>query len=160
MSLDSVNYPSFIIDLLLVNDGSKNYQKNEKQKKNENYENTEVNSIVQSKVKNDALELEYIQPILQVHYPDGTTKNTPLTPTLQGANGKNPNITEEQLKNIKEMLNRDNNRGKLSPIKDNFKRGNSSAVFAPDYETKTIPQFKRRNLGLKQKAYERKHYTL
>ena len=33
MSLDSVNYPSFIIDLLLVNDGSKNYQKNEKLEK-------------------------------------------------------------------------------------------------------------------------------
>ena len=159
ISVDSVDYPSFIINLLLISNDSQNNQGDEElEKKNENYDQntTEVNSIVQSKVKNDALELEYIQPILQLHYPDGTTKNTPLTPTLQGANGKDLNITEEQIKNIKEMLNRDNKRGKLSPIKDNFKRSNSSAALREDYETRTMPQFKSRNFGLNENLYETK----
>ena len=154
ISLDSVDYPPSIVNLLLVDKGSQNNQVDEeieKQYENNDQDTTEVNSIVQSKVKNDALELEYIQPILQLHYPDGTTKNTPLTPTLQGADGKDPNITEEQIKNIKEMLNRDNNRGKLSPINDNFKRSNSSGA---DYATKTMPQFRSRNLGLNENVYE------
>ena len=172
ISLDSVDYPPFIINLLLVDDGYQtntqeispayNYEGDkELDKKYENidYDTTEVSSVVQSKVKNDAMELEYIQPILQLHYPDGTTKNTLLTPTLQGANGKDINITEEQIKNIKEMINRDNNRGKLSPIKDNFKRSNSSAAIGADYATKTMPQFKNRNMGinlLNKKEYETK----
>ena len=169
ISLDSVDYPSFIINLLLVNNGSQgnskgnyqayNYQADKdmgKQNENTDYDTTEVSSIVQSKVKNDAMELEYIQPILQLHYPDGTVKNTPLTPTLQGANGKTPNMTEEQIKNIKEMINRDNNRGKLAPIRDNFKRSNSSAALRADYPTKTMPQFRKRNLKFNENIYETK----
>jgi len=165
ISLDSVDYPSFIINLLLVNNSSQakgnspNYIYQENKDVENQYENngtTEVNSIVQSKVKNDAMELEYIQPILQLHYPDGTVKNTPLTPTLQGANGKTPNITEEQIKNIKEMINRDNNRGKLAPIKDNFKRSNSSAELRANYATKTMPQSRKRNLELNKNIYETK----
>ena len=165
ISLDSTDYPSFIINLLLINNSSQtndkevvNYQVDEEgEKKYENidYDTTEVSSVVQSKVENDAMELEYIQPILQQHYPDGTVKNTPLTPTLQGANGKVPNMTEEQIKNIKEMINRDNNRGKFSPIKDNFKRANSSAGGA-DYAIRTMPQFRNKNLGLDENVYETK----
>ena len=165
ISLDSTDYPSFIINLLLINNGSQtndkeevNYQRDEEgEKKYENidYDTTEVSSVVQSKVENDAMELEYIQPILQQHYPDGTVKNTPLTPTLQGANGKVPNMTEEQIKNIKEMINRDNNRGQFSPIKDNFKRANSSAGGA-DYTIRTMPQFRSKNLGLDENVYETK----
>ena len=167
ISLDSVDYPSFIINLLLVNNSSQanikgnspiyNYQENKdegNQYENTDYDTTEVSSFVQSKVKNDAMELEYIQPILQLHYPDGTVKNTPLTPTLQGANGKTPNMTEEQIKNIKEMINRDNNRGKLAPIKDNFKRSNPSEALKADYATKTMPQFRKRNLELNENIYE------
>lgn len=160
INVDSVDYPPSIINLLLVNNGSQtNYKGDEEleqQNENKDYDSTEINSVVQSKVKKDAMELEYIQPILQLHYPDGTTKNTPLTPTLQGANGKDVNITDEQIKNIKEMLNRDNNRGKLSPIKDNFKRTNSSVALGADYTTRTMPQFRSRNLGLIENIYETK----
>ena len=60
--------------------------------------------IVQSKVKEASVILEYIEPILQVHYPDGTTKSTPLPPRFQTADGKKPNISPEQLKSIREQM--------------------------------------------------------
>ena len=41
------------------------------------------------------MQLEYIEPILQVHYPDGTTRTTKLPPRIQGVNGQMPNITDE-----------------------------------------------------------------
>ena len=60
--------------------------------------------IIQSKVKEANVILEYIEPILQVHYPDGTTKSTPLPPRFQTADGKKPNISPEQLKSIREQM--------------------------------------------------------
>ena len=62
--------------------------------------------IIQSKVKEANVILEYIEPILQVHYPDGTTKSTPLPPRIQTADGKKPNIDPEQLKSIHEQMTR------------------------------------------------------
>ena len=87
----------FIVNLILENQEINEIPENAQ---NVEYKTTEVNNIVESEVKPDVMEFEYIQPILQLHYPDGSTKNTPLTPTLQGAEGKNLNISEQQLKNI------------------------------------------------------------
>ena len=61
---------------------------------------TEVNSVVQSNVQ-APMQLEYIQPILQVHYPDGSVKNTHLQPRLEGLN---QNISEQQLQQIQKSL--------------------------------------------------------
>ena len=161
---ESVEYTSFVINLLLEENGAseenENIQKNppifnyhgnkelEAKYGNIDYDTTEVSSIVESKVKPKIMELEYIQPILQVHYPDGSTKNTPLTPTLQGADGKDPNMTEEQIESIKEMINRDTNRSSQSPINENFKRANSGGeVGEPDYSIRSMPILKKNNLG-------------
>ena len=59
---------------------------------------TEVRSIVQSNVQ-QPMQLEYIQPVVQTHYPDGSVKNTPLPPRLQGQN-----ISEKQLQEIQKSL--------------------------------------------------------
>lgn len=110
--------PPFIINLLLIGNESEilSYQNQQINEFSQNaqtaeYKTTEPNPIVLSNVKPNAMEFEYIQPILQLHYPDGSTKNTPLTPTLQGAQGKNQNVTEDQLKNIQNIINRDINKG-------------------------------------------------
>ena len=63
-----------------------------------------VNPIIKSDVKEPNLILEYIEPILQVHYPDGTTKSTALPARLQTADGKEPNMAPEQLKSIHEQI--------------------------------------------------------
>ena len=63
-----------------------------------------INPIIQSNVKDTNLIIEYIEPILQVHYPDGTTKSTPLPPRFQTVDGKKPNINPEQLKSIHEQM--------------------------------------------------------
>ena len=62
------------------------------------------NHIIRSGVKKPNVILEYIEPILQVHYPDGTTKSTPLPPRIQTADGKKPNIDPEQLRTIHEQM--------------------------------------------------------
>ena len=54
-----------------------------------------INPIIKSDVKEPNLILEYIEPILQVHYPDGTTKSTALPARLQTEDGKEPNIAPE-----------------------------------------------------------------
>ena len=63
-----------------------------------------VNPIIKSDVKPPNLILEYIEPILQVHYPDGTTKSTALPPRLQTEDGKEPNMAPEQLKSIHDQI--------------------------------------------------------
>ena len=75
-----------------------------------------INPIVQKDVKEPNLILEYIEPILQVHYPDGTTKSTALPTRFQTVDGKEPNMPPEQLKSIREQM---------------FKNFNQSAI---DYE--------------------------
>ena len=66
---------------------------------------TEISdTIIKSQMKEPNLVLEYIEPILQVHYPDGTTKSTPLPPRLQTVDGKKPNINPEQLKSLHEQM--------------------------------------------------------
>ena len=72
-----------------------------------------VKPIVQSNYKPPVLELEIIEPIVQVHYPDGTTKSTTLPPRIQGPGGEN--ITEEQLKSIQEQMNSNSTIKNFSP---------------------------------------------
>ena len=82
--------------------------------------------IIQSKVKEANVILEYIEPILQVHYPDGTTKSTPLPPRIQTADGKKPNIDPEQLKSIHEQMTRSFNQA-IEEFEKERNRSNSVA---------------------------------
>ena len=103
---------------------------------------TETNTIVESQVKPPVVQLEYIEPILQVHYPDGTTKSKALPPRIQGPDGEKANISEEQFKQIQEQINRNTTSSfkKLSPIKDNLNinRSNSVTKSRSTYSTKTV----------------------
>ena len=74
--------------------------------------------IIQSNIQPPILELEYIEPILQIHYPDGTTKSKPLPPRIQGVNGETPNITEEQFQSIREQISQNNTIKNFSPLKE------------------------------------------
>jgi len=77
-----------------------------------------INPIIKSDVKAPNLILEYIEPILQVHYPDGTTKSTALPARLQTEDGKEPNIAPEQLKNIHEQIYKNFNKSALEYQKE------------------------------------------
>ena len=80
---------------------------------------TEFNKpIIQSDVKPPILELEFIEPVLQVHYPDGTIKSKPLPPRLQGVNGETPNITEEQFESICKQISQNETIKNFSPLKE------------------------------------------
>ena len=87
-----------------------------------------VKPIVQSNVKPPILTLEYIEPILQVHYPDGTTKSTALPPRIQGVGGETPNISEEQFKSIQEQMNKNSTIKNFSPLKDFLNSNRSNSV--------------------------------
>ena len=84
------------------------------------------NPIIQADVKEPHLVLEYIEPILQVHYPDGTTKSTPLPPRFQTADGKKPNIDPEQLRSIHEQMTKNFNQSIIDYEKEKS-RANSVA---------------------------------
>ena len=96
-----------------------------------------VDPIIQSNVKEANLILEYIEPILQVHYPDGTTKSTPLPPRFQTADGKKPNINPEQLKSIHEQMTRSFNQGVTEYEKEN-NRSNSVSHKISTYSRQTV----------------------
>ena len=109
-----------------------------------NQENTTENlrDIVQSDVKPPILQLEYIEPILQVHYPDGTTKSHALPPRIQSVDGQTPNITEEQLKSIQEQMNKNSTITNFSPLKDFLNNNRSSSVakkHVSAYSTQSTP---------------------
>ena len=96
-----------------------------------------VDPIIQSNVKEANLVLEYIEPILQVHYPDGTTKSTPLPPRFQTADGKKPNINPEQLKSIHEQMTRSFNQSVTEYEKEN-NRSNSVSHKISTYSRQTV----------------------
>ena len=149
ISLASGSFPPFAIKLLEDSNSSQakinppdiqqvppqnlNYQNNLEGK------TTELQSIVQSDVKPPILELEYIEPILQVHYPDGTTKNTALPPRIQGVNGQTPNITQEQFESIRELVNRNTTIDNFSPVKDIPKFNRSNSLADGLYSNQTMP---------------------
>ena len=107
-------YPPFNIDLFLAQqDGNSlqvqelaptfNYRGNKELEAKYGgitKDTTQVNSIVQSNVQ-APMQLEYIQPILQVHYPDGSVKNTTLPPRLEGLK---QNVSQQQLQEIQKSL--------------------------------------------------------
>ena len=80
-----------------------------------------ANPIIKNDIKEPNLVLEYIEPILQVHYPDGTTRSTALPPRFQTEDGKKPNINPEQLQSLREQMTRTFNQSSLE-----FDRSNSA----------------------------------
>ena len=162
--IDSVEYPPFIINLLAVqNNGiyqNANIQENppifnyhgnkelEAKYGNIDHDTTEVNSIIESKTNPDAMELEYIQPIVQYHYPDGSTRSTPLAPKLKMAGGSNPNMSEEEINNIKEMIIKDNKKRSLSPVRESAT--NPALAKEGYYQTRTMPHLTSYKFGMKQ----------
>ena len=155
ISLASGDFPPFSIKLLEDSNSSQVKENpsdiQQVPPQNLNYQNniagktTELQSIVQSDVKPPILELEYIEPILQVHYPDGTTKNTALPPRIQGVNGQTPNITQEQFESIRELVNRNTTIDKFSPVKDIPKLNRSNSLAGGLYSNQTMPQTKNNN---------------
>ena len=158
LTLEIENYPPFDINLLL-DENNNSIQENNNPNTVQNEANTSQNTqntaqnaantqsgentIIQSNVNKAPMQFEYIEPILQLHYPDGRTENKPLPPVIKGVGGENQNISEEQMKLIKEQINRDNAFRQLSPVKNNsnflnsnseqkeesnFNRANSSSI--------------------------------
>ena len=80
-----------------------------------------ANPIIKNDIKEPNLVLEYIEPILQVHYPDGTTRSTALPPRFQTEDGKKPNINPEQLQSLREQMTRTFNQSSID-----FDRSNSA----------------------------------
>lgn len=108
-----------------------------------------VKPIVQSNVKPPILTLEYIEPILQVHYPDGTTKSTALPPRIQGVGGETPNISEEQFKSIQEQMNKNSTIKNFSPLKDFLNSNRSNSVVKKNtsaYSTQSTPYLGNNNV--------------
>jgi len=104
-----------------------------------------VNTIIKSNVKEPNLILEYIEPILQVHYPDGTTKSTPLPPRLQTADGKKPNINPEQLKSIHEQMTKSFNQSISEFEKENNRANSVSHKNGSTYSRQTVSSFRNNN---------------
>ena len=91
-----------------------------------------VKPIIQADVKEPNLILEYIEPVLQVHYPDGTTKSTALPPRLQTEDGKEPNIAPEQLKTIHEQIAKNFNQSLIDYEKEKNRANSVSRKNPPN----------------------------
>ena len=152
VSLSNKNYPPFHVNLILEKENEneenedvqilpptfdyKGDKEVEAKYKNSTENTTEyVEPIIKSDVKAPILELEYVEPILQLHYPDGTTKSTPLPPRIQTVEGKTPNITEEQFKSIQDQMNKSFS-GSFSPTIDN----NNINRMSSGYSSMTLQQ--------------------
>ena len=111
-----------------------------------------VNPIIKSQMKKPNLVLEYIEPILQVHYPDGTTKSTPLPPRFQTADGKKPNINPEQLKSLHEQMARSFNQTISEYEKENTRSNSVSnkKTITSNYSRQTVSSFGNYNNILRQ----------
>ena len=155
--LDSINYPPFDIILYLQEND------NDNENEIENAEEGEVEELpatfdyqgdkelekkygkitkgtteyikpkLEADVKPPILQLKYIEPILQVHYPDGTTQSKALPPRIENINGETPNISEEDFRRIQEEMDKNTNSiiKDFEPINDtsyhnNFQRSNST----------------------------------
>ena len=167
ITLASGTFPEFEINLNLEEAQPNNdqetlpvtfdYQGNvEAQMKYGNNQNstTEYNKpIIESNIKPPVVQYEYIEPILQVHYPDGTTKSKALPPRIQGANGEKVDISEEQFKLIQEQMKGSLSTSKrFSPIKDSYNSNRSNSVNRSQtsmYSTQTMPYHVSRNMANK-----------
>ena len=122
IKLASGTFPPFSIILDLVNGNAGNeenqdtlpaqfdYQGNTEVEKKygKNTKNTtEYNKPeIKQNIKKPIVQLEYIEPILQVHYPDGSVKSTTLPARIQTVDGQIPDIDEDQFKKIQEEMNK------------------------------------------------------
>ena len=97
-----------------------------------------INPIIKSNVKEPHLVLELIEPILQVHYPDGTTKSTALPPRLQTADGKEPNLNPEQLKTIHEQMTKTFNQNRAELEKENNRSNSAANKNLSNYSRQTV----------------------
>ena len=97
-----------------------------------------ANPIIKSNVKEPQLVLELIEPILQVHYPDGTTKSTALPPRLQTADGKKPNINPEQLKTLHEQMAKSFNQSVSEYEKENNRSNSVTNRNQSNYSRQTV----------------------
>jgi len=114
---------------------------------------TEYNKPIVQSNYNNPVQLEYIEPIVQYHYPDGTTKSTVLPARIQSIGGEMANIDEDQFKYIQEQMNlhmnnKDTNKYSLNtvPNKKNFENivdnknlYNNIDLDKSKYSTATIP---------------------
>lgn len=101
--------------------------------------------IIKSNVNEPNLVLEFIEPVLQVHYPDGTTKTTQLPPRLQTADGKVPKMDPQQIKSIHEQMTKALSRNKiglpnqqqnyLNQTQNNYKRNTNNKLIAAENNT-------------------------
>ena len=95
------NYPAFQINLIL----DESIAEMENKYGNSTQNTTEyTNPIVQANVKNP-VQLEYVEPILQLHYPDGSTQSQVLPAKIRSYSGGNAPINEAQFKRIQEQMN-------------------------------------------------------
>ena len=146
ISLSSGENTSFII-ILSLDDNQKEYIENKQNlplayeyKKSKEGEFSPVNSlenvksIIKSDIKPPIMQLEYIEPIIQYHYPDGTVKNTPLPPRIQGINGEKANISEEEFLSIQQLMNKNSTIQSFSPIRNN------SGLYRTSSTTNIIPK--------------------
>ena len=104
-----------------------------------------INPIIESNVRDTNLIIEYIEPILQVHYPDGTTKSTPLPPRFQTVDGKKPNINPEQLKSIHEQMIRN-----FSQSVSEYEKENNRSNSVSHYSRQTFNNLSNNNNILRQ----------
>lgn len=163
--LDSINYEPFDIILYLQENENENEKENENENSGEGEGEVEelpatfdyqgdkelekrygkitkgtteyIKPILEPDVKPPILHLKYIEPILQVHYPDGTTQSKALPPRIENINGETPNISEEEFRKIQEEMDKNTNSviKDFEPINNNnyhnnnsFQRSNSVAV--------------------------------
>ena len=130
LTLEIENNPPFDISLLLDENNNSMQVNNNNVNAVPNAQNTQNTQSVTNTIINNEnkppMEIEYIEPILQLHYPDGRTENKPLPPVIKGVGEDNQNISEEHMKLIKEQINRDNSARQSSPVKNaNFINSNS-----------------------------------
>ena len=163
ITLDSMKYPEFEVNLTLEESqtNTPNEKGNLELTSSLNYQETaEGNAkitteyskpIIDSNIKPPIVQLEYIEPILQVHYPDGTTKSTALPPRIQGADGEKANISEEQFKLIQAEIKK--NTVSAFDINDNnvnINRANSAVLNDRSrYSTQSTPYPSSNNMAKK-----------
>ena len=112
-----------------------------------------IKPIFKADVKPPIKQFEYIEPILQVHYPDGSIKSKELPPRIQEINGQTPVITEEQFKAIREQMNKNTNSHikHFSPIKDysnNFRAISQPKQTNSSYSTHTMSYYNNYNTDI------------
>jgi hypothetical protein len=165
IKMEGVEYPTFDINLYMENQEEEKQEEENIEKEEDvqvldpifdykgnieaqvKYGNTSKDTtefakpIVQSNVKPPVLEIEIIEPIVQTHYPDGTTKKTALKPRIQGPGGQA--ITEDQVKYIEEQMDTDEIIRNFSPLRDILRNNRSNSVANKRrsiYSTQSIPE--------------------